>query len=128
MQPLQDPREPSARCHPPAAGYADLKAGSGAEMPIVPEGPLSAFARAIDWLASSYGILFLVSAGNSDRLLIPNLDLATFAGSNGEARSRATLSGLNFTMHDRRLLPPSEASNCLTIGALHDDEIGAPPE
>jgi hypothetical protein len=25
VQSLQDPGEPSARCHPPAAGYADLE-------------------------------------------------------------------------------------------------------
>jgi hypothetical protein len=38
----QDPREPAARCDPSAAGYADLEAGSRAEMPILPEGPLRA--------------------------------------------------------------------------------------
>ncbi len=42
VQPLQDPREPAARCHPPAARYADLETGSGAEMPVMPEGPLRA--------------------------------------------------------------------------------------
>jgi len=72
---------------------------------------ISAFARAIDWLAASYGILFLVSAGNCRSLLIPNMDLATFASSSGEQRTRATLSGLNWAMHSRRLLPPSEAMN-----------------
>jgi hypothetical protein len=89
---------------------------------------ISAFARALDWLASSYGILFLVSAGNHNSLVIPNMDMATFAASTGEDRSRATLSGLSWGMHNRRLLPPSEAMNCLTIGALHDDEIAAAPD
>jgi hypothetical protein len=42
VQPLQDPRELAARCHPPAARYADLEAGSGAEMPVMPQGPLRA--------------------------------------------------------------------------------------
>src|SRR6266436_1158238 len=42
VQALQDPREPAARCHPPAAGYADLEARSVAEMPVMPEGPLCA--------------------------------------------------------------------------------------
>jgi hypothetical protein len=33
VQSLQDPGEPAARCHPPAAGDADMEAGSLAEMP-----------------------------------------------------------------------------------------------
>src|SRR4029077_6879987 len=42
VQPLQDPREPAARCDPPAARYADLETRSGAEMPGRPQGPLRA--------------------------------------------------------------------------------------
>jgi hypothetical protein len=42
VQPLQDPREPAARRHPPAARYADLEAGGRTEMPVMPEGPLRA--------------------------------------------------------------------------------------
>src|ERR1700687_1670384 len=45
VQPLQDPREPSARCHPPAAGYTDLDTWSGAEMPVMPEGQIVHFHR-----------------------------------------------------------------------------------
>jgi len=37
MRALQDPRKPPAGCCPPAAGYADLEAGSLAEMPLMPE-------------------------------------------------------------------------------------------
>src|ERR1700694_5810837 len=36
MQASQAPREPAARCHPPAARHADLETRSGAEMPILP--------------------------------------------------------------------------------------------
>ena len=39
VQLLQDRSEPAAGRHPPAAGYADLEAGSLAEMPLLPEGP-----------------------------------------------------------------------------------------
>src|SRR6266849_1792363 len=39
MQSLQDPRKPSAGCDTPTARYADLEAGSGAEMSIVQERP-----------------------------------------------------------------------------------------
>ena len=37
MQSLQDPREPFARRHPPAAGYADLEARSLIEVPVLSE-------------------------------------------------------------------------------------------
>lgn len=89
---------------------------------------ISAFARAVDWLAATYGILFIVSAGNQGRLSIDHMDLASYSGSAGEVRTQATLLGLCWTMHGRRLLPPSEALNCLTVGALHDDEIAAAPD
>jgi hypothetical protein len=42
VPPLQDQGKPSTRCHPPAAGYAALEAGSLPEMPIMPERPLRA--------------------------------------------------------------------------------------
>ena len=35
VPPLREPRQPAARCHPPAARYADLEAGSGAQMPLL---------------------------------------------------------------------------------------------
>ena len=35
---LQDPREPAARRHPPAAGYAAVETGSVIKVPVVPEG------------------------------------------------------------------------------------------
>jgi hypothetical protein len=63
--------------------------------------------------------LMHVAAKTSDL----KIEVATI--STGEARTHATLLGLCWTMHGRRLLPPSEAMNCLTIGALHDDEIAA---
>jgi hypothetical protein len=42
MQSLQDKGKPAAGCDPQAARHADLEAGSVAEMPVVPEGPLRA--------------------------------------------------------------------------------------
>ncbi len=89
---------------------------------------ISAFARALDWLAATHGILFLVSAGNHNSMVVHGLNLAGYVATTGEARTRATLLALSWTMLGRRLLPPSEAMNCLTIGALHDDEIGAAPD
>ena len=42
MQSLQDTGEPPAGCHPPAAGHADLEAGSLAEVQILSKGSLGA--------------------------------------------------------------------------------------
>src|SRR5450631_2270024 len=39
---LRNPRQPSARCDPPAARYADLEVGSGAQMPGLQDAPLRA--------------------------------------------------------------------------------------
>ena len=47
VQSLQNPSEPAARCDPQAARHSDLVAGSVAEVPVVPKGPLRA-ARAHD--------------------------------------------------------------------------------
>jgi hypothetical protein len=38
----RSPRQPAARCHPPAARRPDLEIGSGAEMPVVPDAALFA--------------------------------------------------------------------------------------
>jgi hypothetical protein len=40
MQSVQDPRQPPARRNTPTSGYANLEAGSRAEMPVVPERPI----------------------------------------------------------------------------------------
>jgi hypothetical protein len=87
----------------------------------------SAWARAIDWLAHEYGILFLVSAGNA----VANIKLPTVATDadypllDGKERATATLSGLYKALPFRRLLSPAEAVNAVTVGALHKDAINA---
>ena len=42
MQSLQDESKPAAGRYPPAAGDADLEAGSLAQVPLMPEGALRA--------------------------------------------------------------------------------------
>jgi hypothetical protein len=87
-------------------------------------GRLSPWARALDWLAYEYGVLFLVSAGNARTLSLSGLnDDGAFRALSTEQRARATLSGVRDAMRDRRLLSPAESVNSLTIGALHDDLI-----
>jgi hypothetical protein len=42
MQPVQDQSEPTAGCHPSAAGHADMEARGGVEIPIMQDAPLCA--------------------------------------------------------------------------------------
>jgi hypothetical protein len=89
----------------------------------------SPWARALDRLSATYGLLFVVSAGN----VIDALDLERFssttefeaAGSN--ERSQAIVQAVAARMAERRLLAPAEAVNALTIGALHEDRVAPRP-
>lgn len=82
-------------------------------------GPLSAWARLLDYLAHRYDILFLVSAGNHGDAF----DLDTDEESeDGEHLERATLQSLQLKARSRGLLAPAEAINVLTVGATSDDQ------
>lgn len=81
---------------------------------------MSPVGRLLDWLAHSYNLLFVVSAGNHlDPITIP-----TEAANTPEtARSAAIRSVYDATLL-RGILPPGDALNVLTIGATHEDELG----
>jgi hypothetical protein len=86
-------------------------------------GKISTWGRALDYLAFTYGILFLVSAGNAN----DGIPMQEFA--NGAAfeaalpgdRAKAAFRGLDALKADRRLLAPADSLNALTIGAWHRD-------
>ncbi|MFB2571777.1 S8 family peptidase [Micrococcus sp. IITD107] len=81
---------------------------------------MSPVGRLLDWLAHSYNLLFIVSAGNhSDPIIIP---AATLTDSDA-ARSAATRSVYDAALL-RGILPPGDALNALTIGATHEDGLG----
>lgn len=83
---------------------------------------MSPWARALDWLAYEYGLLFIVSAGNAPRLRLMHVaDADAYGLVVGEERSRSGLVGLRDAMAERTILSPAEATNVLTVGALHDD-------
>lgn len=86
-------------------------------------GKISTWARALDYLAFTYGILFLVSAGNTgDGIVIPDFpDGATFESAHLTERAKAVFKGLDAVKADRRLLAPADSVNALTIGAWHRD-------
>lgn len=87
-------------------------------------GRLSAWARALDWIAYEHGVLFIVSAGNAGTLILNDVaDDATYRALSGMERAAATLAAVRDAMRDRRILSPGESVNSLTVGALHDDNI-----
>lgn len=81
---------------------------------------MSPVGRLLDWLAHTYNLLFIVSAGNHrDAIAIP-ADAATDAQTASSAVTRAVYEGGLL----RSILPPGDALNALTIGAVHDDGMG----
>lgn len=93
-------------------------------------GKLSTWGRALDYLAYTYGILFLVSAGNDpDDIVIGDLaNEAAFNALNIQERAKAIFKGLDahkigLDAHkaDRRIIAPADSVNALTIGAWHRD-------
>ena len=88
-------------------------------------GPMSPWARLLDYLADRFGILFLVSAGNvREPLSIPafngtiELEQAT-----SDARERAIFEALAGQRSQRTLFSPAEALNVITVGAWHEDGV-----
>lgn len=81
---------------------------------------MSPVGRLLDWLAHTYNLLFIVSAGNHmDPITIP-ADAALDAEAAGEAMTRVVYErGLL-----RGILPPGDAFNVLTVGATHEDALG----
>lgn len=86
-------------------------------------GKISTWARALDYLAFRYGILFLVSAGNVNAGISMRdfANAAEFEAARSADRSRGALRGVDAAKADRRLLAPADSLNSLTIGAWHRD-------
>jgi len=81
---------------------------------------MSPVGRLLDWLAHSYNLLFIVSAGNhSEPIAISSDD----AGDSTAAR-KAAINAIYETTLLRGILPPGDAMNALTIGASHEDGFG----
>ena len=91
-------------------------------------GPISPWARLLDYLAERYGILFLVSAGNIKRPLPLSAfsDWTSFEAANLERRQEAMFQALSEQKAYRTLLSPAEAMNVITVGASHNDAEQAP--
>lgn len=93
------------------------------------DGPMSPFARMLDWLSWKYRVLFLVSAGNdcsTIELDVPRANVTTLSALD---LSSAVARSVHGTAHLRRILSPSESVNAITVGGLHDDDsnVATPP-
>ena len=90
---------------------------------------MSPLARAIDFLAHKYDILFLISAGNVLHELAVNTyqTWTEFEDATPADRERAVLSALHSAKHERTLLSPAESLNGLSIGGQHHDSISNRP-
>jgi Subtilase family len=86
-------------------------------------GKISTWARALDYLSFTYGLLFLVSAGNSSDnvTLIDFADTAAFAQASLEERDAALIRAIDAVKADRRVLAPADSINAVTVGAWHKD-------
>lgn len=84
---------------------------------------ISTWARALDYLAFTYGILFLVSAGNiRDGITLSDFaNDAAFQAADPLDRAKAAFKGIDAVKADRRVLAPADSVNALTIGAWHKD-------
>ena len=91
-------------------------------------GPISPWARLLDYLADRYGILFLVSAGNVESPLrvVGFAGWIEFEDADPADRESALLMALSEQMAFRTLLSPAEALNPITVGAMHDDAVVGP--
>ncbi len=87
---------------------------------------MSPWARLIDWLAYTYRVLFIVSAGNDAAPLIVNVPQGGFAALAPELRSTSALHGLIANGADRRIIAPAESVNAMTVGACHSDQCQVP--
>ncbi|UFS78578.1 S8 family peptidase [Tardiphaga sp. 37S4] len=115
-----------------------MRAGGGSEVIVVNlslgdstkpfAGKMSTWGRALDYLAFTYGILFLVSAGNiSDGVAVPEFENGdAFLRAPFNLRSLGAFRGLDAAKADRRLLAPADSLNSLTIGSWHRDSSIAP--
>jgi Subtilase family len=87
-------------------------------------GRMSGWARVVDYLAHTYGLLFIVSAGNHvDDLVTTDMTTVAFEALDPAERARSALRASAAAMAHRRILAPAESMNALTVGALHSDSF-----
>jgi hypothetical protein len=87
------------------------------------DGVLSAWARTLDWLSASYGVLVIVSAGNHGSVTVAS-GAHEIAALTGTQRAQAVNRAVTETFPRRSLIGPGDSINALTVGALNSDAAG----
>lgn len=88
------------------------------------DGVVSAWARTIDWLSTTYGVIVVVSAGNHGALSTQN-SVDALSTLTGPDRADAVNEVVAEHMPRRSLLAPADSINALTVGALNTDGAGS---
>ncbi len=107
-----DPAAPSVR-------IVNLSIGDPIQMFVRRISPL---AKLLDWLAHTYNVLILVSAGNHPI----DADIPAAALLDVSELRRAVGTAMYAQARRRRLLSPAEAVNVISVGALHADAATTP--
>lgn len=90
-------------------------------------GRMSSWARVIDYLSYTYGVLFVISGGNHNGALkTAGMNVSAFEALTPVERAKVALRASGSAMATRRVLAPAEAINALTVGALHADSGPTP--
>lgn len=84
-------------------------------------GRVSSLARLLDWWSAETGVLFVVSAGNTDLSLPLEMTFTEFDDATYLERHEAVEKALSDNAFERTLLAPAESVNALTVGGLSQD-------
>lgn len=90
------------------------------------DGIVSSWARTLDWLSATYGVVLVVSSGNHGTLTVPG-GTDALSALTGRDRADVTNSAVAEASPRRSLLSPAEAINVITVGALNADGAGDVP-
>ena len=82
---------------------------------------ISSWARILDWLSWKFNVLFVVSAGNHTQTIDLAASAPSLRGLHVQERQELIIAALAKDTRNRRLLPPAETLNGLTVGAAHED-------
>ena len=85
---------------------------------------MSPIGRLVDWLALEYNVLFIISAGNH----VDPISIPAEAASDRESARVAALQAVHASQIVRGILPPGDAMNAVTVGAVHADGSPDPDE
>lgn len=82
---------------------------------------MSPVARLLDWLSLTYGVLFIVSAGNQSDAIQLGISRTEFESSDPQEQETTVVKALFSDARNRKLLSPAESINGLTVGSVQYD-------